>query len=317
MMNEENIKKGLKGFSKYVLVYLIMIMLFMSLLTVTSLIPRELIKENVQTSAKTLNRESNRLLVPIRHLWVMFDNYTDALMINTAYSIDSSTPFFSSMVARKNFVPGKTKLVYMDMPGDLRSASKYEELDQVGELNDTVNDDIEESFEYARYWHGYLVFLRPILCLMDIGILRQFMLAVFIIIAAILLGIVAKKVNILSAIRNTVFGLVLGDYLYINLTLQSTPIYLVAMISSIVILIRGEKIKNIGITFFIIGGIACFVDFLTVPILSLRTSSYDLFFSFAKAKGFDVERNGTSYSKDSYFLGNWIWINMVYQMGFS
>lgn len=193
-------KKLINGALKYVLTFFVLILSFIILLTITSLIPREAMKENVKESGEILSSQTNRLMVPIREFNVMFDNFTDALMINTAYSIDSSKPFFSSMVARKNFIPEKTKVVYKDAPGELRSASKYLELDQVGELNDTVNEDIEESFEYARYWHGYLVFLRPILCLMNIQTFRSFMLVLFVILAAILVAIIAKKVNILSAL---------------------------------------------------------------------------------------------------------------------
>lgn len=53
------------------------------------------------------------------------------------------------------------------------------------------------------------------------------------------------------------------------MTLQSTPIFLLTILSSLIIAIRGNKIKHINLYFFIIGGIACFVDFLTVPIISL------------------------------------------------
>ena len=56
---------------------------------------------------------------------MQFDNYTDALMINTAYSIDSSTPLYSAFVARKNYIPNVTTEVYEDVPGELKSSSKY------------------------------------------------------------------------------------------------------------------------------------------------------------------------------------------------
>ena len=74
--------------------------------------------------------------------------------------------------------------------------------------------------------------------------------------------------------------------MYIGLSLQNTSIFLVMIIASIVIALRGEKIKNIYIAFFIIGATSSFMDFLTVPIISLRTSAYNLFLKNSKRKGF-------------------------------
>ena len=32
--------------------------------------------------------------------------------------------------------------------------------------NETIRE-AEESFEYAKYWHGYLIFLRPLLLILN------------------------------------------------------------------------------------------------------------------------------------------------------
>ena len=193
-------KKVLKIAVKYFAIYLVIIIIFLSLLTLVSLIPSKAMKENVRQSAEILSEQSNRLFISIRYVNVLFDNFTDALMVNTAYSIDSKTPFYSAMVARKNYIPGITREIFTDTKGELRSASKYKQLDQVGELRDTVYEDIDESFEYARYWHGYLVFLRPILCLMNINVLRIIMLIVFGILGIVLVFIIARKINVITAV---------------------------------------------------------------------------------------------------------------------
>ncbi len=257
-----------KTLIKYIVLFICIIALFIALLTLTSLIPRESIEEHTQESAEILNEQGNSLYIPVRGWIMMFDNFTDALMINTAYSIDNNAPLYSAMVARKNYIPGVTKTIYEDDVGKLKSASKYDELDQVGELNDTVNGDIEESFEYARYWHGYLVLLRPALLLGNIGQIRIALIYIFIILLAILTIILAKKSNVLYALA--VASGVLGiDYLYIGLTLQSTPVFLVTIISSIIVALMANKMKNIYMPLFIIGMITSYVDFLTVPIISL------------------------------------------------
>ena len=101
---------------KYVLVFLLMMITFCITLTVSSLIPKKYIEGNVRETAEILNEESNKLMIiiPSKRLYLMFDNFTDALMINTVYSIDTDTPFYSAMVARKNYIKGVTKTIYPD-----------------------------------------------------------------------------------------------------------------------------------------------------------------------------------------------------------
>ena len=153
----------MKNILKYIVTFILMIVVFCVLLTITSLIPREALTKKVKESSTILCNQGNSLIIFIDGRPTKFDNYTDSLMINTAYSIDNTTPFYSSMVARKNYIKGKTEIVYPDTTGELKSSSKYKALNQVGDLRDTVNNDTIESFEYSRYWHGYLIFLRPLL----------------------------------------------------------------------------------------------------------------------------------------------------------
>lgn len=143
---------------KYIIVYIILIISFMGLLTLVSNFSSKEIHENVKISSEVLLKEGNRkiIYIPYRDQKMQFDNYTDALMINTAYSIDSSSPLYSAFVARKNYIPGTTKEVYEDSVGELKSSSKYEYHNEVGELSDLVNGEKAESFEYARYWHRIL-----------------------------------------------------------------------------------------------------------------------------------------------------------------
>src|SRR5574344_2119485 len=177
----------MKTILKYILIYLVLILICFGSLFLTSLIPSSSIKENVSQSAELLKTETNRKIVSIRDRKYMLDNFTDALMINTAFSIDSTKPVNSFMLARKNYIPNITQVEYRDAGDELKSASKYETLDQVGELCDTVNSDITESFEYARYWHGYLIFLRPLLLIFDILQIRIILIVLFHILALTLL----------------------------------------------------------------------------------------------------------------------------------
>lgn len=258
----------MKKILKYLLVFIIMIICFCTTLTLTSLIPKEYLTKKVSESSQILNKETNSLFIAIvyKNMYLKFDNYSDALMVNTAYSINNKTPFYSAMMARKNYIDGKTEIIYPDSTGELKSASKYQVINQVGELHDTVNNDITESFEYARYWHGYLIILRPLLIFFNITEIRTILLVLFAILGIILLYKLYKKINLGTAII-FLLGFIICDYFYIGISLQGTSVFLIATIASIILL--SKDIKDKPMFFMIIGGLASFFDLLTVPIITL------------------------------------------------
>lgn len=259
-----------KVFIKYICVFLILIVSFITLLFLTSTFSSEYIHDNVKESSRVLLEEGNRkiIYIPYRQIEMEFDNYTDALMINTAYSIDSDTPLYSAFIARKNYIPNITTEIYEDSAGELRSSSKYKYHNEVGELSDVVNGEKAESFEYARYWHGYLIFLRPLLLMFNITQLRVILTILLIILSVILSVALCKKTNTIIAI---IFLLSLWsvEYFYLGFSLQGIFVFLVAIISSIILIGRVNKIKKLGLLFFITGMITNFFDFLTVPLVTL------------------------------------------------
>lgn len=263
-------RKIIKPALKYIIVYIILILLFVVFLTISSLFPSDWIKENVAESANILESESNYKQVNViyKGMIIPFDNFTDALMLNTAYSIDNERPLYSAFTARKNYIPGVTNTVIEETAGELGFSSKYEERNQVAELKDTVNDRVLESFEYGRYWHGYLTIIRPLLILFNINTIRIIFIIIFILLAIAFLYLVYKKINLITAVI-FLLGLTYVEYFYIGFSLQGSFIFFIMMISSIILLERYERIKSFPFAFFIIGMITNFFDFLTVPILTL------------------------------------------------
>ena len=70
--------------------------------------------------------------------------------------------------------------------------------------------------------------------------------------------------------------------------MQGTPVFLTAMISSIIIAFKKGNIKNIYPMFFVIGGITCFVDFLTTPIITLGLPLIIYFLCIQKQTRLDI-----------------------------
>lgn len=194
-------------FFKYIITFIGLIIIFNLLLFLSSLFPSNLLKKNVKESAETLLIEGNKYQI-IQALDIYNDNYTDSIMINTAYSIDNTNPIYSYMSGRKNFNKQITKNSLKDTSGELISISPSneeslannsiilsEEYEPVIELNEFINGKIHTSVNYARYWHGYLPFLRILLLVFNISQIRIFLLILFIIILFYLIYLINKKLG--------------------------------------------------------------------------------------------------------------------------
>lgn len=301
---------------KYTCTIILLILVYFGTLYITSLIPQTALKTKVSESAEILAKQGNNFFIkiPNKNKYIKFDNYTDALMINTAYSIDSNEPLISSLVCRKNYIPGTTVIEYQDTVSELKSASKYPEINQVAELNDTVNGDIGESFEYARYWHGYLVPLRILLCIFNITEIRTMFILLFLVLIITLMILITKKLNIYSMLVFLV-ALISVDYFYIGISLQGSSIFFITMLASIALIYRYDKIKDFSLLFLIIGSLTSFFDFLTVPILTLGIP-FTIFFLIKRKRRINNKRYTTMDGKNRICLGSRIFCNMVCKMGY-
>lgn len=256
----------MKKIIKYVLVFLSLLLIFFSLLLVSSLFPSSMIEHNVIKSSVTLSKEGN---IYKFFPWsrVVNNNYTDVLMINEAYSIDNKNPLYSCMAVRKNYKESVTKYSCSDITGDSISLNSLR-YDPVGELSEFLNGNIDTSITYARYWHGYLPILRVLLIFFDISEIRMILLIIFVILFVWLLKLIRDKIGLIEAIIFAL-SLMLYSYFLVSYSLESAPVFLVMMISSIILLKRIDKIKNLYSFVFIISCITNFVDYLTVPLITL------------------------------------------------
>lgn len=293
---KEMLKKNTKICLIYFLVFIILISSYMVLMTITSLIPSSAIEDNVRKSSETLLEDGEKILYHLGYKKEIIFTFTDALMINTAYSIDSRYPMGSSLLARKNYIPNQTKIIYPDSQYDLGANVKYKNLKngdvyQTKELYGLMHgDNIEDSYEYARYWHGYLVFLRPLLVLFDYSMIRVILAIIGIISITTLIVLICKKINWINAII-FLLGLFSICIWLVTKSINEFLIFLVAFISSIILLLRYKKIKHIGLFFFVIGSVSSFIDLLTAPIVTLGLTTIIYFLLLQKEESLTIKES--------------------------
>lgn len=247
-------KRILKG----ILIFIILISIFILLLTLVSMIPSKLIRKNVENSLETLKKEGNfpKIKYGINY---KLDNYTDALMLNTAYSIDSKEPLKSALLARRNYQEHRKEELTLI---DIDSESTIENLEY------TLKEENTEYCEYSRYWHGYLIFLRPLLLFMDYAKIRILLIVVINTLLLITSYYIWKKINLKYALGFLISLILAASIHLIGLSLQYSSVFIIALCTTLCILLKKDKV-NIYTLFFITGGITAFMDLLTCPIITL------------------------------------------------
>ncbi len=179
------------------------------------------------------------------------DGFTDALMINSAtYNGDRSLLDKALLVPRMGY-----------------SNHQVESLDK-----SLHNVSGGHEATYARYWHGYLVFLKPLLMVFNISQIRWI---------NTLLGISLVTIIILGLHRRFhtyKYSLAfIGAILFLNpvvmrMSLQYNTVFYVILLEYIVALYYGDKIAEKGEFYliFLMSGISvAFFDLLTYPIAAL------------------------------------------------
>lgn len=237
---------------KLIINYFILNLLFVLLLTLSHSIPEKYLNSNVNKSAKTLQKEG---LYPriLNFKLFQLDNYTDALMLNLAISVDSKNPLEASMI--NNYYHSNN---FFDLAYDIEkiTSSNFENLNKTS---------------YARYWQGYLVLLRPALCFINynqIRILNFLFLFTLLFLSGFLIAKkISKKIMLIFLI-----SMALINFPIIPLSMQFSTVFYITFISIILILhyrTRLVKQETFLLLLFTIGGCTSFFDFLTVPLITL------------------------------------------------
>lgn len=234
---------------KIVLSYFFLLGFFLISLFLACLIPSSFLSKNIGRSVETLKKEGIYPSIGISWRKVTLDNFTDSLMLNTAYSVDSRQPLRSSLV-------------------NIRHDGDEDGLNQVTNLEKLYLHGKVHAEGYERYWHGYLIILRPLLIFFSYGQIR--MIITFLLISAFCLLVYLSWKNFGKQVAiPLIFGFVAVDFFYIGRSMQFSGVFLIGLIGSIYLLLKDKKIKNPYMIFFVVGGLTSFFDLLTAPLVSL------------------------------------------------
>lgn len=233
----------------YIGTFLAAAVLLWTALALTSLIPNKAIKPNMEKSAEYYDgidpfyQKSGRNSVA--------DNYADVILLNVMWNIRSSDPFVSSLDTK-----------YYD--GNDGTADYGENYGFYASLNGA-----EPNTDYSRYWHGSVIFLRPLMLLTDVkGAKLTGFLAALLLLALNCALLIRKKQHFAAAALPISFACV--QIWNIRLALEYQPVVLICLIMLPIFILLESKGDTALCTASIISGVmTAFFDFLTAETLTI------------------------------------------------
>lgn len=134
-----------------------------------------------------------------------------------------------------------------------------------------INGEKLEKVGYGRYWHGYLVTLKTLLCFLtypQIQWVNMFVQLFLLMLVCIQLG--KRRMELFLFPFVVVFFWIQAPYLSLNLQFSTILFVLLFQLNFILAVDKGSKTNNFFDFFFLFSGIAvAFLDFLTYPVVTL------------------------------------------------
>lgn len=226
-----------------------------SLLSLVYCLPTDKITQHVASGVQTFLTEGATFEYASGYKSAILDNVTDAIMLGEAVFPSTNTPIRASMSA--------PRYIYSDSPSPELSLMAY--------INDNTTSE-RFVMTYPRYWHGYLIFLKPFFMFFDFSDSRIFHLGIQTILFVILICLFYRK-GFRHYIMPLTLLLVLWNPASVGMCMQYYACCYLSFLAMIVILWKADSLlKNsfyFNILFLMIGICTSYFDFLTYPIATL------------------------------------------------
>ena len=244
-MNSNLIRKTIL----YILQFVLTIAVFTGLLCLSSLVPRDTISRNMESSAQLLC-ERKVFYDKLENVAASrIDRYADSILLNIAWCFDNKTPLTSVIRSAYYSVPIR---------------------DENENFLEAVTENKEGNLQYMRYWHGSAGLVRIFSVLGNVRALYILNgIVIFLLIAVLLFLMVRHRMNALAVA--ICIGTVMVSIWFVPFSLEYTWTVMLAYLFSIAIfitIIRKPERPLYGL-FLFSGMLTCYMDFLTTETLTL------------------------------------------------
>mgnify|MGYP000385253118 CR=1 FL=1 len=231
--------------------------LFVLLLAAYAL-PGEPVRDHVYDSAVKIAGEG---LYPEYLNFKLFqmDNYTDTIMLTEAASADEAPPLTAMMTNTAYNVDN-----FETLADDLQW---YIERDWAAGAQRTDAPALV-PFSYARYWHGYLIWLRPLLLVTDITGVRVVQYLVLAALFAAVAVLLRRRCGLRAAVWFAVSQLLVTAF-WAPHQVQFFTCFAVAYAGCVWVLAKPRRSDDVCLALLVLGVVTSFCDLLVTPVLTL------------------------------------------------
>lgn len=218
-------------------------------------VPGAPVRANIRRSVPGLQAEG---LYPEYFGFKLFqmDNYTDTIMLFEAASADETGPLTAMMTNTAYNVDN-----FETLADDLEC---YLEARETGaSLSGRL-----EPFSYARYWHGYLIWLRPLLLVLTYQQVRVVQYLVLFVLLAVILARLWRQCGWRPALWFGAAQLLVGVF-FVPHQVQFFTCFFLAYAGCVWVLARPRDLRTLSIGLLVLGVATAFCDLLVTPILTL------------------------------------------------
>lgn len=218
------------------------------LLSLAYLIPNSWISKNAIASSDTINSEGAYPSLTFNAVETQKDNFTDAVMLNITVYNSGQSPLLRSL---------DNKLIKYDR-NYLNVTSRY-----------LQGDESYTTEDYTRYWHGYVILLKPLLIFFNITEIRTIIcLTCLMIIAIVIKKMIESDLKQYIAAYIILLVAICAPAIFNSMQFFTSFFTMNLGIWALLRLYSNRKDKIIYL-FLIIGIIINYFDFLTYPLVTL------------------------------------------------
>lgn len=240
--------------SRLLIVWLLLALVFFFGVYLSGFINGDRFTSNAYSSLSRIEQEGEFPRYPLKGDYFQKDNHSDAIMISAAVCrLEGLSPMERSLM-----IPYSTK----DSEGIPPAAASTKQHSE--------NDVFHHTF-YGRYWHGYLVVLRPFLYFTDLRGIRIFNYILFSLLTIGVFILTFKKLGIAPALIYILSLLSVGIPLVPH-TLQFNTCFILMSMASLAVLFLPKNYllrdSRMSIFFFVVGALTSFFDLFSTPLVT-------------------------------------------------
>ena len=244
----EPMKKGFLKLLKYAVTYVLLVMLGVGLLFLAGLCPQDKVEENYLLSIDELEPEYYNHHI-LRQKWGSYslDDWTEVIILSLSTYMDVKNS------------PGSV----------LKNAYPLEDDFTLEDARKTVENHEPADVFYTRYWHGFRIYVRALLSVMDYGSMRSFLMwGFFLLMSAATLMLAFQTRSAWPPMLFTA-GILFVNPVVAHALFQYSVCFYLAFIGMLFVPRWLKHPDEAPMGFMILGMATMFFDFYTTPLLTV------------------------------------------------